>query len=86
MSDAIREQIYSTLDQKETDELLAIWQANNRAEWSETAFDVIREILEARQGELPVQHAPVLESKICPKNPASKTRMRFSISQKTFCG
>jgi hypothetical protein len=62
MSDRIRKQIYDTLNRKETDELVEIWQANNRVEWTDTAFDIIREILQERLNELPTQDEPVLES------------------------
>ena len=59
MSEELREQIYNNLRLKETDELLEIWQINNRADWSETAFDVIKEILRQRLVEMPSQDKPV---------------------------
>jgi hypothetical protein len=46
---------------KETEELLAIWQKNDRAEWSETTFDVLQEILQQRIGEIPPQGEPILK-------------------------
>jgi hypothetical protein len=55
MSDNLREQIFESLNLKNTDELLDIWQTNDREEWSDTAFDLIREILSERGVEIPVQ-------------------------------
>jgi len=61
MSNDFRKQIYNNFNLKETDELVEIWQKNDRAEWSEEAFGVIEEILRERIGELPVQNEPILE-------------------------
>jgi hypothetical protein len=60
MSDDIRDQIHSNLNLKETDELIDIWQTNDRVEWSELAFDIIQQILQQRLGELPPQNEPIL--------------------------
>jgi hypothetical protein len=57
MSDDLREQIYLNFSQHETEELLEIWRTHDRNEWSETTFDVIREILQERHVELPPQVA-----------------------------
>jgi hypothetical protein len=59
MSKDLHEQIYENLNLKDTDELLEIWQTNNRGEWSDVAFDIVREILTKRIGELPPQNEPV---------------------------
>jgi hypothetical protein len=61
MSDDLRNQIRNNLDLKDPDELLEIWETNNRAEWSDTAFDVLREILQQRMGEVPPQNEPTFE-------------------------
>lgn len=61
MSDDFRKQIYNNLNLKETDELIEIWKKNDRVEWSELAFDVLRGILQQRLGELPSQDEPVFE-------------------------
>jgi len=61
MSDKLRGQIYSSLNLKGTDELLEIWQTNDRTEWSDTAFDVVEEILKERDVEVPIQDEPVYE-------------------------
>jgi hypothetical protein len=47
------DQIFNSLNQKETGELIKIWKANDRITWSELAFDVLREILINRIGKLP---------------------------------
>jgi hypothetical protein len=61
MSDEHRKHIYNNFDQKETDELIGIWQANDRVEWTDEAFDVLREILQERLGEAPSQGEQVWE-------------------------
>jgi hypothetical protein len=60
MSDQLRQQIYNNLDLKETEELIEMWQTNDRVEWTEMAFDVLREILLTRLDDLPPQNEPVL--------------------------
>ena len=55
MSDDLHRQIYGNMNFKDTEELLEIWNKNNRAEWTDQAFDVVREILESRIGMLPSQ-------------------------------
>ena len=53
MSDEIYKQIFNNLNQKETEELLAIWYENDRSVWADSAFDAIEEILIGRLGEIP---------------------------------
>jgi hypothetical protein len=55
MSNDLREQIHNELNLRETEDLLEIWRANDHEEWSDTAFEVIREILSERLGEVPPQ-------------------------------
>ena len=62
MSDDFREQIYRNFSQRQAEELLEIWRANDRYEWSEMTFDVIREILQARHIEPPPQDKPVYKA------------------------
>jgi hypothetical protein len=59
MGKSLRDQIFSNINLKETDELVDIWITNDRTEWSDTAFDVVEEILEQRLDELPVQNVPI---------------------------
>jgi hypothetical protein len=61
MSNELRQQIYNNLNLKETEELVEIWQKNDRVEWSETTFEVLQEILQQRLGELPPQDEPIFE-------------------------
>ena len=61
MNDELRQQMYSQFSLKETNDLVEIWVANDRVEWSETAFEVIQEILQQRLDELPPQAEPVFE-------------------------
>jgi hypothetical protein len=61
MSDDLRKQIFNTLNLKDTDELMKIWQANDHVEWSDKAFEVISEILQERLDHLPKQNEPVYE-------------------------
>ena len=48
MGTDIRDQIFRKLNQKETDELITIWQTNDHKTWSETAFELIGNILQER--------------------------------------
>jgi hypothetical protein len=59
MNSSLRSQIYSRMNLKETDELISIWQANNRTEWSEEAFEIIKEILIERGEQVPEQNEPI---------------------------
>ena len=61
MTNDFRSQIYENMNLKDTDELLDIWQANDHSEWSDAAFDVAKEILVKRLGELPPQDDPSLK-------------------------
>lgn len=53
-----RQQIRNEMRLRETDNLLDIWQDNNRVEWSDEAFEVIREILLQRGVDIPPQDEP----------------------------
>lgn len=58
MDNELRDQIYNELSLRETEDLLEIWQTNDHEEWSDTAFEVIKEILIKRLGEIPPQEIP----------------------------
>ncbi len=62
MSDELREQIRNSLNQKDLYELLEIWRINNRVVWSDTTFEVLKEILKERIREIPQQEDPILTS------------------------
>jgi hypothetical protein len=55
MNNEYSRQVYSTLELKETDDLLEIWKRNDREEWTDEAFEAIRIILTDRMGTLPAQ-------------------------------
>lgn len=57
----INKMIYDSMNLKNTDELVDIWVTNDRVQWSEAAFDAIREILSHRLAELPAQNAPIVK-------------------------
>jgi hypothetical protein len=61
MSNDLRKHIYANFDNKDTNELVEIWTTNDHVEWTELAFDVVKEIIEQRLGELPPQNEPVLK-------------------------
>ena len=61
MSNDLRAQIYNNLNLKETGELVEIWQKNDHVVWEEITFDLLREILLERLGELPPQDEPIYE-------------------------
>lgn len=54
----LKSQILSSMKLKDTDKLISIWMKNNRAEWSDVAFEVVKEILLERGQVLPEQHEP----------------------------
>jgi len=56
--DPLFDQVYHEQNLKSTEDLLAIWRANDRAEWTSTAFDAIQKILLERLGSVPEQAAP----------------------------
>jgi hypothetical protein len=55
MSNNRREQIRKNLIAKETEELLDIWQSGDTDEWDESVFEIIKDILLDRLGDLPPQ-------------------------------
>jgi hypothetical protein len=61
MGAGLRNQIYSNLNSKDTEELLDIWKTNDRVEWSDLAFEVLKEISTERMGTFPKQNKPILE-------------------------
>jgi len=62
MSNNLREHIYNNLNLKTTDELVQIWQSNDRKAWEDITFELIREILLERLGEVPSQNGPSYEN------------------------
>lgn len=79
MSNDLRKQIYNNFNLKETDELLEIWEKNDRVEWSEDAFSAIQEILQERIGQLPTQDDPVLEYENVEENEYSESEAEFEV-------
>jgi hypothetical protein len=53
MTDPFRDSIIESMNTKETEELVKIWQEHDPEEWTETAYEVIAEILQERLGEVP---------------------------------
>ncbi len=47
--------LYNSLNQKDTQELVKIWQENNSSTWTPETFAAIREILLERLGKIPEQ-------------------------------
>ena len=85
MSDDLRKTIYVNFSQHDTGDLLEIWRTNDRYEWSEQTFDVIREILQERHVELPQQSKPVYtEHKLRPHGVERKKRNDRSDSLKAI--
>jgi hypothetical protein len=56
MNNEYFQQIYRTLDLKETDELLEIWKRNDREEWTDEALKAIEIILTNRLKSLPEKY------------------------------
>lgn len=61
MNTDLRDQIYRNFKSKDTEELLDIWETNDRQEWSDLAFEVLQEVLTERVGSLPEQNSHILE-------------------------
>lgn len=61
MNEKLRDHLYNNFSEKDTEELLDIWQTNNRVEWSNLAFEAIEDILKKRIGTLPTQNDPILD-------------------------
>ena len=57
MTDKLTMQVKGHMEAKSTEELLAIWVRNDRVQWSASAFEAVRLILEERHMELPEQDA-----------------------------
>jgi hypothetical protein len=57
-SDSLYDSVYKSLQEKDTEELLEIWQQNDRNEWSDKAFVAIHEILLERLGSEPPEQGP----------------------------
>lgn len=64
MSNSRKEQIRKNLLAKETEELLDIWQSDDIDEWDEIVFEIIKEILLDRLGDLPPQSIETQVSQI----------------------
>lgn len=60
MSEELRGHLYRNFNEKDTEELLTIWQTNNHMEWSDLAFEAIEDVLKKRIGTLPTQNDPIL--------------------------
>lgn len=61
MSQELRNQIYKNFSEKETKELLEIWQKNDRVEWTDLAFEVLEEVLRKRVKNIPSQNKPIFQ-------------------------
>jgi len=58
------EQIYQRMNERETEDLIEIWQKHNREEWTEDAFEAVKAILIERLGKLPEQNPEDNEDKV----------------------
>ena len=54
--------VYRNMSMKETSELVSIWVRNDRSEWTDEAFEIIRDILVERLGNVPPQEQSALKS------------------------
>ena len=51
----LRQQTYESMDEMDTEELVHIWREADREEWTDTAFEVVQQILIERLGEVPAR-------------------------------
>src|SRR5258708_34749823 len=56
MTENEKKSLRQKMQEKDTEELLEIWKKNDRTEWTDIAFEVIRETLIERTGEVPPQN------------------------------
>jgi hypothetical protein len=63
MSTKTMDEITQSMGQKTTEELLAIWGKNDRKEWSDDAFEAIRQVLTERNVSILAQPPPYAEKK-----------------------
>ena len=78
MTNNLRNQIYKNFNSYDTERLIQIWEANNRNEWSDTAFETLKEILQERLDALPLQGEAVYEEKEIQESFFSKAKKWFS--------
>jgi hypothetical protein len=57
----LHEQILRSMREKDTEELIEIWQENDAEIWTPDALDAVEEILLERLGELPEREQPGAE-------------------------
>ncbi len=58
---SFQEKLIDRMQEKETEELIAIWQENNRDAWTEEAFKAIELVIIERLGKLPERKKPESE-------------------------
>jgi hypothetical protein len=58
--ESLTSSILSSMELKTTEELEEIWRRNNRTEWTNDAFDVVRKILLERTKAVPEQAEPII--------------------------
>jgi hypothetical protein len=81
MNKNLRQRIYNNLVIKNDEDLIAIWKKNDRAEWTNTTFDLIEEILLDRLGKLPAQDPPFTaysKESSCQKYPIGEEPVLYS--------
>jgi len=61
LNEELKDSIRSNFNLLDTYQLLEIWKTNDRVEWSDTAFEILRGILRERIGNAPSQDNPILE-------------------------
>ncbi len=66
------------LDKKSTEELIEIWKKNDQYSWTEEAFEVVKELLEERNTEVPEQDA-VSDEPIKKNNPEN-SEIKYGIA------
>jgi hypothetical protein len=78
-NEAQYKQIYERMNRRKTDELLDIWAKNDRVEWSDLTFEVVKEILQERSVAPAAQNDPLYTHQ-SPKNIHDKIREFLGIS------
>jgi hypothetical protein len=80
--DGLRRQVYANMQLRTTEELLEIWEKNDRGEWSDIAFNVVKKILKKRLGNVPEQPPPSKVNRVSLSRRSIKNTSRLDLKNR----
>ncbi|MCF8057250.1 MAG: hypothetical protein K9K37_11515 [Desulfocapsa sp.] len=80
MNTKLHDQIRANMQRKNTEDLIEIWKLNDKEEYSDQTFQVIREILEERGCEIPPQETRIEEKVVPVELPRSKPSLYIGVA------